>query len=60
MFLDGDLVRAVAIALTLLTTGSVIILWLSELITEKGIGKGTSLALFIFVNISSALPKDVK
>merc|ERR1711968_196136 len=51
-----NLVRAVEIALTL-TTGSIIILWLSELITEKGIGNGTS--LFIFVNISSALPKTL-
>jgi len=51
-----NLVRALEIALTL-ATGSVIILWLSELITEKGIGNGTS--LFIFVNISSALPKTL-
>jgi preprotein translocase subunit SecY len=49
-------INAVQIAI-LLTTGSVIILWLSELITEKGIGNGTS--LFIFVNISSALPKTL-
>jgi preprotein translocase subunit SecY len=51
-----NLVRALEIALNL-ATGSVIILWLSELITEKGIGNGTS--LFIFVNISSALPKTL-
>ena len=51
-----SLPQAVQIAVTL-TTGSVIILWLSELITEKGIGNGTS--LFIFVNISSALPKTL-
>ena len=50
-----SLPQAVQIAVTL-TTGSVI-LWLSELITEKGIGNGTS--LFIFVNISSALPKTL-
>ena len=57
LFVFGwNLVRAVEIALTL-TTGSIIILWLSELITEKGIGNGTS--LFIFVNISSALPKTL-
>jgi len=49
-------INAIQIAI-LLTTGSVIILWLSELITEKGIGNGTS--LFIFVNISSALPKTL-
>jgi preprotein translocase subunit SecY len=51
-----NLVQALQIAVTL-TTGSAIILWLSELITEKGIGNGTS--LFIFVNISSALPKTL-
>jgi len=48
--------QALEIAVTL-TTGSIIILWLSELITEKGIGNGTS--LFIFVNISSSLPKTL-
>jgi len=48
--------EALKIAITL-TTGAVIILWLSEIISEKGIGNGTS--LFIFVNISSALPKTL-
>lgn len=38
-----------------LTTGSMIIMWLSEQITEKGIGNGPS--LLIFVNIISGLPK---
>ena len=38
----------------LLSTGAAIMLWFSEIITEKGIGNGTS--LFIFVNISSSLP----
>ena len=51
-----NLFQALKIASTL-TTGSIIILWLSELITEKGIGNGTS--LFIFVNISSSLPKTI-
>ena len=39
-----NLVRAVEIALTL-TTGSIIILWLSELITEKGISEASSKGL---------------
>jgi len=51
-----NFVQALEIASTL-TTGSIIILWLSELITEKGVGNGTS--LFIFVNISSSLPKTL-
>tara|TARA_B100000768_G_scaffold165886_1_gene168805 strand:+ start:2619 stop:3851 length:1233 start_codon:yes stop_codon:yes gene_type:complete len=51
-----NFIQAFEIAITL-TTGAVIILWLSELITEKGLGNGTS--LFIFVNISSALPKTL-
>nr|YP_010330277.1 preprotein translocase subunit SecY [Porphyridium aerugineum]UNJ17993.1 preprotein translocase subunit SecY [Porphyridium aerugineum] len=39
-----------------LTTGSMLVMWLSELITEKGIGNGTS--LLIFFNVISNLPKD--
>lgn len=38
-----------------LATGSMIIMWFSEQITEKGIGNGPS--LLIFVNIVSGLPK---
>jgi len=38
-----------------LTTGSMIVLWLSELITEYGLGNGPS--LIIFTNIVSNLPK---
>jgi preprotein translocase subunit SecY len=37
-----------------LTTGSMIILWLSELITEYGLGNGAS--LLIYTNIISSLP----
>jgi preprotein translocase subunit SecY len=44
------------ISMTLaLSTGSMIIMWFSEQITEKGIGNGPS--LLIFVNIVSGLPK---
>jgi preprotein translocase subunit SecY len=48
-----DLNKAFAIAITLLT-GSLIILWLSEVINEKGLGNGAS--LFIFLNLISAIP----
>ena len=52
-----DLLKAFLIVLTL-TTGSLIILWLSEILTENGLGNGTS--LFIFVNIISSLPNELK
>jgi len=48
-----NLNKALAIAITLLT-GSLIILWFSEIITEKGLGNGAS--LFIFLNLISAVP----
>ena len=38
-----------------LVTGSMIVMWLSEIITEKGICKGASLV--IFLNIVATLPK---
>jgi preprotein translocase subunit SecY len=38
-----------------LTTGSMLVMWISEQITEKGIGNGAS--MLIFVNIISGLPK---
>ena len=37
-----------------LTAGSILVMWLSELITERGIGNGAS--LLIFVNIVASLP----
>ena len=40
-----------------LTTGSIITMWLSELITEYGIGNGAS--LLIFQNIVSGIPKSL-
>ena len=41
-----------------LTTGAMIILWLSEIITDYGLGNGAS--LFIFINIISNLPNLTK
>nr|QCI07324.1 SecY-type transporter protein [Leiomenia cribrosa] len=40
-----------------LTTGSMIIMWFSEIITEYGIGNGAS--LLIFQNIVSGIPKNL-
>ena len=41
-----------------LTTGAMIVLWLSELITEYGLGNGSS--LLIYTNIISSLPNLTK
>ena len=41
-----------------LTTGAMIVLWLSELITDYGLGNGTS--LLIYTNIVSNLPNLLK
>ena len=41
-----------------LTTGAMIILWLSELITDYGLGNGTS--FLVFINIISNLPNLTK
>lgn len=40
-----------------LTTGSMFVMWVSELITEKGLGNGAS--LLIFVNIVAVLPRTL-
>jgi preprotein translocase subunit SecY len=41
-----------------LTTGSMLVMWISEQITEKGIGNGAS--MLIFVNIISGVPKLIQ
>src|SRR6476469_6797020 len=38
-----------------LTAGSMFVMWVSELVTERGIGNGAS--LLIFINIVSVLPR---
>ena len=40
-----------------LTAGSMFVMWASELITERGVGNGAS--LLIFVNIVASLPKSL-
>lgn len=41
-----------------MTAGSMVVLWLSEILTENGLGNGTS--LFIYTNIVSNLPNLIK
>ena len=41
-----------------LATGSMIVMWLSEIITEEGIGNGSSVV--ITLNILSNLPSTIK
>ena len=59
-FANGDLDGAVFIVSTslALTTGSMVVMWISEIITEKGIGNGASLV--IFVNITASLPTTLQ
>jgi preprotein translocase subunit SecY len=46
-----------ALATLAMMSGTIFIMWLAELITEKGIGQGAS--FLIFANILSALPQGV-
>ena len=54
---DWNISLAVEIVIWL-TTGAMIVLWLSELITEHGLGNGAS--LLIYINIISNLPNLCK
>ena len=54
---NWDLHLAIEIIIWL-TTGAMIVLWLSELITEYGLGNGAS--LLIYTNIISSLPNLTK
>ncbi len=59
-FANGDLEGALFVISTsvALTTGAMVVMWISEIITEKGIGNGASLV--IFVNITAALPNTLQ
>ena len=52
----SDLVFVVQTSLALVT-GSMVVMWISEVITERGIGQGASLV--IFLNIVATLPQTV-
>lgn len=45
------------VAVTAMTTGSILLMWLGELITEQGVGNGIS--LMIFAGIISQLPQTL-
>lgn len=45
-------------AIVMITAGSIFLMWLGELITEKGIGNGIS--LLIFAGIIAALPRSIQ
>ena len=53
---DGGLAFVVETSLAI-TAGSMFVMWLSELITERGIGNGAS--LLIFLNIVAVLPRTL-
>jgi preprotein translocase subunit SecY len=55
----GDLsLTTLAISILSITAGSMILMWLGELISEKGIGNGVS--LLIFAGIVSDFPNNVR
>jgi preprotein translocase subunit SecY len=49
---------SMAITITVITAGSVLLMWLGELITEKGIGNGVS--ILIFAGIIARIPLDIR
>lgn len=55
--LDGSSAIEWIIAIVSMTAGSIILMWLGELITEQGIGNGIS--LLIFAGIIAQLPKTL-
>ncbi|MCY3654969.1 MAG: preprotein translocase subunit SecY, partial [Cyanobacteria bacterium MAG IRC1_bin_28] len=59
-FANGELEGALFVVSTslALTTGAMVVMWISEIITEKGIGNGASLV--IFVNITASLPNTLQ
>ena len=63
--IDGELVTVaidpgplfIAETILAITAGSMFVMWMSELITERGVGNGAS--LLIFVNIVAVLPQSL-
>ena len=56
VLMEMDLLSKVSAVITV-TTGSIVLMWLGELITEKGIGNGVS--LLIFAGIIAAVPNSL-
>ncbi|MDH5720372.1 MAG: preprotein translocase subunit SecY [Spirochaetia bacterium] len=58
MLIDGGYsISFVLMAMLAITTGTIVLMWMGELITEKGIGNGIS--LIIFANIIASAPAAV-
>ena len=55
MIIDTNSWMTLATAMCTVTAGTMFLMWLGELITEKGIGNGIS--LIIFVSIVSSMPQ---
>jgi preprotein translocase subunit SecY len=56
--IDNFNVATVFLIVTALTAGCVLVMWLGELITQRGIGNGIS--LMIFASIVSGLPQGIQ
>lgn len=54
--LSSSILSTIAVILAI-TAGSTFLMWMGEIMTEKGVGNGTS--MIIFFGIVSRLPKDV-
>jgi preprotein translocase subunit SecY len=53
----AETLPSIAATVLALVAGSMFVMWISELITERGLGNGAS--LLIFVNIVAVLPKTL-
>jgi preprotein translocase subunit SecY len=56
--IPGDKIWTLIIIVITMTAGTAVIMWLGELITERGIGNGMS--LLMFVNIAARIPFEGK
>jgi len=56
-FLTNTSVYVIALVTTVICSGTAFLLWLGEMITEKGIGNGVS--LIIFISIISRIPASI-
>lgn len=56
--IPGDRIFTLILIVITMTAGTAVIMWLGELITERGIGNGMS--LLMFVNIAARIPYEGK
>ncbi|MCT7658170.1 preprotein translocase subunit SecY [Mycobacterium deserti] len=55
---EGLNIFNLAVMVTVMTAGAALVMWMGELVTERGIGNGMS--LLIFASIASAIPGEGK